>query len=104
MHLILSPSTHYLIRSTQRKLEVLESTLSTLDMDNPELVRCIRSECEAREALKDALSRLKRYEALYGSTSALPPDQQSLLKQLNQKDESLRKVELQLTQEKAVCY
>lgn len=80
----------------------MESTLSTLDLKNPEISRHLRSESETREALANALSRLKRYESLYGPPSTFPPDQQTLLKRLTEKDESLRRVELQLTQEKAV--
>ncbi|GJJ06320.1 hypothetical protein Clacol_000511 [Clathrus columnatus] len=89
------------LRSTQERLTALESTLSALDVEHPEIARHIRSEGETKQALAAALARLERYESLFGSTSAIPPAQKTLIDELSQKDELLRKVELQLRQEKA---
>ncbi|KAF8577106.1 BRE1-domain-containing protein [Ramaria rubella] len=88
------------LRTCERKLEALHLSLATLDHTHPDVTNHIRSESEAREALAVALSRLERFDSIFGSGSVLPPSQQTMAKQLQEKEELLRVANLQRQQEK----
>ncbi|KAF8520418.1 hypothetical protein BU17DRAFT_89013 [Hysterangium stoloniferum] len=90
-----------LLRIAERKSQALQSSLETLESDHPEVAKHIRSEAEAREALAVALSRLQRFESTFGPGSTLSLDQESLIKQLREKDELLRAATLRHCQEQA---
>ena len=90
------------LRTCERKLEALQSSLATLETNHPDVAQHIRSESEAREALSVALARLERFDSMFGSGSVLPPDQQVMAQQLREKDELLRVANIQRRQEQVV--
>jgi E3 ubiquitin-protein ligase BRE1 len=89
----------------ERQKNALETTLTKLQPDHPDIARALQSEAEAREKCTEAQEQLHKYEAIYGSTALVSagPDVQGLTEQLRAKDEELRKTRLELKALQEVC-
>lgn len=94
---------HYSLLERQRS--TLETTLTKLHLEHPDLARVIQSEAEAREKCSEAREQLHKYEAIYGPAALLDagPDVHALTEQLRFKDDELRKTRLELKALQEVC-
>lgn len=54
----------------------------------------MRAEAEARQKLAGAICELERYQSVYGKLSTFPPDTQSLAKQLQEKEDEIKRLKL----------
>lgn len=64
-----------------------------------------RSAAETRAKLAETTKRLQEYESIFGDAlRKLPPDVQSLTKQLRAKEDEIERLQLQEQQREQVCY
>ncbi|KAI0048255.1 hypothetical protein FA95DRAFT_1678426 [Auriscalpium vulgare] len=86
------------LETAEERVSALEKQLSYFEVDNPDIVRHMRSEAEARQQLAEATKVLSRYKSTYGEPSTLPPDTQRLSEQLRKKEDEIRALRLQESQ------
>lgn len=78
-------------------MSALETALSTLSNDYPDIAQHIQAEAEARQKLIETTKRLESYQNVYGESSSLPADVQALSAQLRKKEQELEKMRLEDT-------
>lgn len=89
-----------ILRETEARANSLEQVLSTLDSASPDIATHCRAEAEARQQLAEATRELDKCRSILGTVSTLdlPPDAALLAKELESKEEELRKLRLQVEQ------
>lgn len=82
------------VMSAEIQATAFSETLSIFQDDNPSVVSHMRAEAEARQKLAGAICELERYQSVYGKLSTFPPDTQSLAKQLQEKEDEIKRLKL----------
>lgn len=80
--------------AAENRAAALEQTLSIFQDDNPNVVEHMKAEADALEKLSEVRSQLEKYQAVYGDPSTLPPDISVLARQLQQKEEEIKRLRL----------
>lgn len=97
-----SPSVDY--RTAEEKSTALEQSLATLQQEDSNAAAQAKAEAKLREELAHIRRRLEKYQAVYGeASSALPPDMQTLSQRLQEKEDEIKRVQLQQKQRDQVC-
>jgi E3 ubiquitin-protein ligase BRE1 len=84
------------LRNAEQRSVALEETLAQIQTDNPQLGESARTESAARQELARVQQLLAKYQSVYGESSSLSPDVQSLSTELQKKDETISHLRLQM--------
>jgi E3 ubiquitin-protein ligase BRE1 len=84
------------LRDAEQRSAALEETLAQIRTDNPQLGESARAESAARQEVARVQQLLAKYQSVYGESSSLSPDVQSLSTELQKKDETISHLRLQM--------
>ncbi|EMD37345.1 hypothetical protein CERSUDRAFT_105371 [Gelatoporia subvermispora B] len=87
------------LATAEEKSTALEQSLATLQQEDSNAAAQAKAEAKLREELAHIRRRLEKYQAVYGeASSALPPDMQNLSQRLQEKEDEIKRVQLQQKQ------
>ncbi|KAG6920311.1 hypothetical protein DXG01_005080 [Tephrocybe rancida] len=79
----------------EQRASVVELLLSKYQEAHPDVAEHFKAEADALQKVADIQLQLDKYKAVYGDTSALPPDTSTLVEQLRHKEEEVQRLRLQ---------
>ncbi|KAG6866699.1 hypothetical protein C0991_011358 [Blastosporella zonata] len=83
------------VSAAEQRASILEQALSRYQEPHSDTLEHFKAETDALQKVAEIQAQLDKYKAVYGNTSAHPPDTATLLDQLRVKEEEVQKLRLQ---------